>query len=77
MDTGNFPRVDQVEMEIEPTLQILPEMEQYENFEQSPEEIAKTEMILREDRKNELRKLAFNQGLKRETFYLINKQFDK
>jgi hypothetical protein len=52
-------------------------VEHYENFEQLPEEISETEMMLCEDRKNELRKLAFNKNLKQETFYLINKQFEK
>jgi hypothetical protein len=32
--------------------------------------------MIREDRKNELRKLAYNQGLQ-ETYYLINKQFER
>jgi hypothetical protein len=52
-------------------------MEYYENFEQSPEEIAEAERMIREDRQNELRKLAHNQGLRHETYYLINKQFEK
>jgi hypothetical protein len=38
-------------------------MEHYENFEQTPEEIVESEIMIREDRKNELRKLAYNQGL--------------
>jgi hypothetical protein len=33
--------------------------------------------MFRENRKNELRKLAFNHGLHQETYYLINKQFEK
>jgi hypothetical protein len=50
-------------------------MEHYENFEQSPEEIAEAEMMIREDRMNELRRLAHRAGLRHETYYLINKQF--
>jgi hypothetical protein len=52
-------------------------MEHYENFEQTPEERADFEKMVREDRKNELRKLAFNKHLHQETYYLINKQFEK
>jgi hypothetical protein len=52
-------------------------MEHYENFEQSPEEIVETELMIREDRKEELRKLSFNQHLHQETYYLINKQFER
>jgi hypothetical protein len=33
--------------------------------------------MIREDRKAELRMLAFNQGLRHETYYLINKQFEE
>jgi hypothetical protein len=33
--------------------------------------------MIREDRKNELRMLAFNQHLHHETYYLINKQFER
>jgi hypothetical protein len=44
---------------------------------QSAEEIAEIEKIIREDRKNELRKLAYNNGFKQETYYLINRQFKK
>jgi hypothetical protein len=72
-DTGPFPKIEQEEMKIEQTPQVTEEMEHYENFEQSPEEIAEGEMMTREDRKNELRKLAHNQGLRHETYYLINK----
>jgi hypothetical protein len=39
--------------------------------------MAETERMIREDRKNELRKLAYNRGLKQETYYLINRQFGK
>jgi hypothetical protein len=73
-DTGPFPKIEQEDLEIEQTPQITEEMEYYENFEQSPEEIAEAERMIREDRKNELRKLAHNQGLRHETYYLINKQ---
>jgi hypothetical protein len=37
-------------------------MEHYENFEQTPDEIAETEKMIREDWKNELRKLASGLG---------------
>jgi hypothetical protein len=50
--------------------------EHYENFDQTPDEIVETEMMIREDRKTELRMLAFNQGLRHESYYLINKQFE-
>jgi hypothetical protein len=33
--------------------------------------------MIREDRKNELRKLAYNQGLRQETYHLLNKQLEK
>jgi hypothetical protein len=33
--------------------------------------------MIREDKKNELRKLAHNQGLRHETHYLINKQLER
>jgi hypothetical protein len=52
-------------------------MEFYENSEQSPEELAETEMMIREDRKNELKILAFNQKLREETYYLMNQQTEK
>jgi hypothetical protein len=39
--------------------------------------IAETEKMIREGRKNELRKLVYNHGLKQETYYLINRQFEK
>jgi hypothetical protein len=52
-------------------------MKHYENFEQSPEEIAETELMIREDRKEKLKKLAYNQGLRHETYYLTNKQFER
>jgi ribosomal protein S6 len=52
-------------------------MEHYENFEQTSDEIVESESVIREDRKNKLRKLAYNQGLQQETYYLINKQFKK
>jgi hypothetical protein len=76
-DTGLFPKIEHEEIEIEQTPQVTPEMEHYENFEQSPEEIEEAEMMIRKDRKNKLRKLAFNEYLQQETFYLINKQFEK
>jgi hypothetical protein len=52
-------------------------MEYYENFELSPEEIAEAERMIREDRKNELKKFVHNTNLRHETYYLINKQFEK
>jgi hypothetical protein len=52
-------------------------MEHYENFEQTPEERADFEKMVREDRKNELRKLGFNERLHQETYNLINKQFER
>jgi hypothetical protein len=64
-------------MNIEQTPQVTEEMEYYENFELSPEERADFEKMIREDRKNELRKLAFSKHLHKETYYLINKQFEK
>jgi hypothetical protein len=76
-DTDPLPKIEQEEMKIEQTPQITEEMEYYENFELSPEEIAEAEMMIREDRKNELRKLAHSTGLRHETYYLINKQFEK
>jgi hypothetical protein len=55
-----------------------PELSKIEkNVQQSPEEIAESEKMIREDRKNELRKLACNHGLKQATYYLINRQFEK
>jgi hypothetical protein len=76
-DTSPFPKIEQEEMKIEQTPQITEEMEHYENFEQSPEEIADTELMIREDRKEKLRKLSLNQHLDQETYYLINKQFER
>jgi hypothetical protein len=76
-DTGPFPKIEHEEMKIDQTPQITEELEYYENFEQSPEEIAETELMIREDRKEELKKLAYNQGLRHETYYLINKQFKR
>jgi hypothetical protein len=38
-------------------------MEHYENFEQTSDEIVKSENMIREDRKNELRKLVYNEKL--------------
>jgi hypothetical protein len=34
-------------------------------------------MMIRDNRKKELRKLAHSQGLRHETYNLINKQFEK
>jgi hypothetical protein len=76
-DTGPFPKIEHEEIKIDQTPQITEEMEHYENFEQSPEKIAETELMIRKDRKEELKKLAYNQGLKHETIYLINTQFEK
>jgi hypothetical protein len=64
-------------MKMEQTLEITPEMEHYENFQQTPEERADFEKMIREDRKNELRKLAFNERLHQETYNLINTQFER
>jgi hypothetical protein len=50
--------------------------EHYENFNQTQDEFVQTEMI-REDRKAELRMFAFNQGLRYETYNLINRQFER
>jgi hypothetical protein len=52
-------------------------MEHYENSKPTAEEIVGSEMMIREDRKNGLRKLAYNQGLQQETYHLINKQLEK
>jgi hypothetical protein len=76
-DTGPFPKIEQKKMKMEQTPQVTEEMEYYENIELSPEEIAEAEKMIREDRKNELRKLAFNKHLHQETYYLINKQFER
>jgi hypothetical protein len=76
-DTRPFPKIEKEEIKVEQTPQITEEMEHYENFEQSPEEIAETELMIREDRKEELKELAYNQGLKHKTYYLINKQFER
>jgi hypothetical protein len=62
-------------IKIEQKLVNLPEMEKVELS--TPEEIAEEERMIKEDRKNELRKLADNQRLHQETYYLINKQFEK
>jgi hypothetical protein len=64
-------------MKIDQTPQVTEEIEYYEKFELSPDEIAKAERMIREDRKNELRKLAFSKHLHQETYYLINKQFER
>jgi predicted nucleic acid-binding protein len=52
-------------------------MENYENFQQTPEERTDFEKMIRQDRKNELRKLTLNKHLYQETYCLINKQFEK
>jgi hypothetical protein len=52
-------------------------MEYYEKFELSPDEIAEAEKMIREDRKNELRKLSHSAGLRHETYYLFNKQLER
>jgi hypothetical protein len=70
-DTRPFPKIEQKEMKIKSIPQVTEEMEYYENFEQSLEEIAEAEMMIRKNRKNELKKLAHNQGLRHETYYLI------
>jgi hypothetical protein len=67
-NTGAFPKIEQEEIKIEQTPQVTKKMEYYENFKQSPEEIAETDLMIRENRKEELKKLAYNQGLKHETF---------
>jgi hypothetical protein len=74
-DSGDFPKEEHIESRIDPTPQILDE--HYEKFDQTPDEIVQTELMIREDRKTELRMLAFNQGLRRETYYLINKHFER
>jgi hypothetical protein len=76
-DTGPFPKIEQEEIIIDQTPQITPEIEDYENSEQTLDEIAEIEKMIREDRKNELRKLAFNEHLHQKTYYLINKQFER
>jgi hypothetical protein len=48
-DTGPFPKIEHEEIEIDQTPQITPEMEHYENFEQTPDEIAESERMIRED----------------------------
>jgi hypothetical protein len=75
-DTGPFPKIKQEKIKIEQTPQVTEEMEHYEKFELSLEETAETELMIRK-RKNELKRLAYNQGLRHETYYLINKQFEK
>jgi hypothetical protein len=76
-DTGDFPKGEQKELKTESTPQLPKRDKHYENSDHTttPEEIAKTEMRIREDTKNELRRFSFDQGLKQET-YLINKQFE-
>jgi hypothetical protein len=59
-DTGKFPKEERVEPKIESIPQITEEMEYYENSGPTTEEIVESEMMIREDRKNELRKLAYN-----------------
>jgi hypothetical protein len=49
-DTGAFPKIEQEEMKIEQTPQITEEMEHYEIFELSPEEIAETELMIRKEK---------------------------
>jgi hypothetical protein len=48
-DTGPFPKTEQEDVKIEPTLQVTEEMQHCEIFEQSPEEIVETELMIRED----------------------------
>jgi hypothetical protein len=64
-------------MKIEQTPQVTEQMKHFENFGQTPEEKAELEKMIREDRKNELRKLAQSAGLRHETYNLINKQFKR
>jgi hypothetical protein len=73
-NTAPFPKIEQEEIKIEQTPQITEGIEHYENFEQLPEEIAETELMIREDKKEELKKLAC---LRHETYYIINKQFER
>jgi hypothetical protein len=73
-DTGEFPREERVESKIESIPQITEEVEYYENSGPTEEEIVESEMMIREDRMNELRKL---QGLQQQIYYLINKQLEK
>jgi hypothetical protein len=49
-DTSDFPKDKQIKAKIESTPQIIDE--HYENFEPTVEEIAESEMMTREDRKN-------------------------
>jgi hypothetical protein len=51
-------------MKIEQTPQVTAEMEHFENFERTPEERANYEMMVREDRKNELRNFSIIGKLK-------------
>jgi hypothetical protein len=76
-DTGPFPRIEQEEMKIDQTPQITEEMEYYENYDFTIEEKAEAEKMIREDRKNELRKLVHYAGLRYETYNLINNQFER
>jgi hypothetical protein len=76
-DTGPFPKIELPEMKIEQTPQVTEQMEHFENFEQTPEEIAELEKMIREDRMNELRKLAHSAGLRHEKYNLINKEFER
>jgi hypothetical protein len=52
-------------------------MKYYENFDLTTEEKVEAEKMIREDRKNELRKLAHHTGLRHETYILINNQFER
>jgi hypothetical protein len=59
-DTRPFPKTEHEEIKIEQTPQITEEIEHYENFEQPPEEIGEIELMIREDRKEELKKFVYN-----------------
>jgi hypothetical protein len=72
-----YLKVEKKEKEIDRTSQINIKAEHYENFGPTLKEITETEKMIREDRKNELKKLAFNQHLYQETYYLMNKQFER
>jgi hypothetical protein len=76
-DTGNFQKESDalVKQKVSLLSSNLPEIEKVRLS--TSEEMVETQRMQREDIKNELRKLAYNQNLKQETYYLINKQFKK
>jgi hypothetical protein len=72
----NYLKEEKKEKETDWT-QINIEAEHYENSGPTPEEIDESEKMVKEDRKNELRRLVFNQHLNQETYYLMNKLWKK